>query len=204
VSWLLIGLAVLPLIVVVLLAIPVRLRVEVERTDGIRAVWRVQWLFGLVDVRSDRARERPLLPPPLPEGRREEAPGRAPATSRSARGTRVVLAVLRTPGLLRRVAWLLRALVRQVKWETLSARIEFGFDDPADTGQVYGTLVPVQLLVARQGWDLHWFPEFTGAVLQGSGTAAVRVRPLSVLGVVVGFLLSPPVWRAGRAWWTSR
>ena len=43
-------------LVVALLAVPVVLALDAERDDTLKARWRVRWLFGVVDIRSSRAR----------------------------------------------------------------------------------------------------------------------------------------------------
>lgn len=72
--------------------------------------------------------------------------------------------------------------------------------DPADTGQLCGTLAPMLALASARGMDVRCLPEFTGAVIDGSCSGTIAVRPLSVLAVIIAFLCSPPVWRAARAW----
>jgi hypothetical protein len=193
------ALAVLLALVVAALAVPVVLVFDAERVETLHARWRVRWLFGLVDVRS--ARERPAVPEPERPGAAK--PARTPARRRK-RGARMAIAVLRTRGLLRRVGRLAVALGRQVKLEQFHLRTAFGFDDPADTGIVYGCLSPWLVMASVRGWNVECRPMFLESGLRGTAGGTVQVRPLSVAGALVAFLLSPPVVRAARSAWRAR
>ena len=189
------------LLIMALLAIPVRFVVRLERTDRVRTSGRVRWLFGLADVpfgEEESTREKPApRPAPAPVAR---SVGRHWSGSHAAAG----LAALRAKGFLRRAVRLLVALVRRITWEELSLCAEFGLDDPADTGRVYGALAPVFLTAAARGVDVRCEPNFLRTCLEGSCATTLRVVPLSVLAVVAQFVLSPPVWRAALAWRAAR
>jgi hypothetical protein len=116
----------------------------------------------------------------------------------------MAIAVLRTHGLLRRVGRLAVALGRQVKLEQFHLRTAFGFDDPADTGIVYGCLSPWLVMASLRGWNVECRPMFLESGLRGTAGGTVQVRPLSVAGALVAFLLSPPVVRAARSAWRAR
>lgn len=195
--------AVLLALIVASLAVPVMLVIDARRVDTLEARWRVRWLFGLVDIRSSRGR------PALPSSERSDAErsdaalGRKSAKGRR-RGARMGIAVLRTRGLLRRVERLALALFRQVKLEDFHLRTAFGFDDPADTGVVYGFLSPLLVMAGIRRLNVDCRPMFLESGLRGDLRATVRVRPLSVVGPLVAFLLSPPVIRAMRSAWQAR
>jgi hypothetical protein len=89
-------------------------------------------------------------------------------------------------------------------WEAFSLHAEFGLDDPADTGRVYGSLVPVLVTANARGLDVDCEPNFLRICLAGSCAATLRVVPLSVLAAVVQYCFSPPVWRAAMAWRAAR
>jgi Protein of unknown function (DUF2953) len=198
-------LAVAPTIVVLLallvalLAVPVVLVIDAERADTLEATWRVRWLFGLVDVRSSQ--RRPARPSSEPSG---DAPRARESASGRRRGARMGIAALRTPGVLRQVARLASALFRQTKLDELQLRAAFGFDDPADTGVVYGFLSPLLAIAATRRLNVDCRPMFLESGLRGVLNATVHVRPLSVVGALVAFLLSPPVIRAMGSAWQAR
>ena len=114
------------------------------------------------------------------------------------------IAALRTRGLPGRVGRLGLALLRQVKLEEFHARTAFGFDNPADTGVVYGLLSPILMLATARGLNLECRPMFEEAGLRGAVSATVHVRPLSVVGPLGAFVLSPSVIRAAGAAWRAR
>jgi hypothetical protein len=91
-----------------------------------------------------------------------------------------------------------------VRCEDFSLRAEFGFDDPADTGRVYGALAPLLLVAAAKGLNVQCRPSFVRAGLEGSCAATLSVRPLSVVRLAAVFSCSPAVLRAFRVWRSRR
>ena len=200
-----VALASFVLVVVALLAIPVSLVVDIERSARLRSRLRVHWLFGLVDV--DLAGQRPRRASTVRSSSEEGQPPRAgsrPARPRLAEGPAIALALVRTDGLVGRILRLFRDVLSQVSFQAVYLRVEFGLDDPADTGRLYGTLAPFVVAATSMGFDVRCLPDFQDARLQGSCGGQMRVRPISLLGVVIGFLCSPPMLRAIRAVWAAR
>ena len=69
----------------------------------------------------------------------------------------------------------------------LSAKGEYGFDDPADTGMVCGMLAPwLYSCPPGSKVSLDLYPVFGRACLSGALDATVEVTPASLI---------PPVWR---------
>ena len=185
------------------LAVPVAFAVHVERERELKVDWRLTWLFGLVEARSGTRRTR---------SRRGTKPGEPARTAAehaaspppARRGPRTALALLGTPGFLRRAGRLVKDLARLVACDVFSLHVEFGLDDPADTGRLYAALVPLQVAAMASQLDVRCQPNFLEPGLRGSCDTALHVTPLSVIGVLAGFLCSPPALRAARAVWKSR
>jgi hypothetical protein len=194
-----VAIALLLLLAVGLLAVPVGIEVDAEKRRSPAVRWRVSWFFGLVTVAPTRrtagrsgARRRP---------ERDSEKRRRRLTTRRSRGpsARRVLAACRTPGFLARLARLLPDLVRAVRWERAAVELEFGLDDPSDTGTVYGVLVPVLLLAESRGYAVCCRPRFDEACLEGSASLAVRITPLRLVATVLAFVFSGPTLRAAYA-----
>ena len=189
--------AALIVLMVAMLAVPLVLFIEAERTDTLKVRWRLFWLFGPVKPRS---RNRSARPAP-------DRAGAGPADTpkkRRARGRRMAVAVLRTRGLFERVVRLALALLRRVTLERLQLDTMFGFENPADTGFVYGCLSPVLVMADVRGLNIRCRPMFLESGVRGALRATIRVRPLLVVGPMVAFLVSPPVFRAARVAWRTR
>ena len=190
------AIAALMTLIVALLAVPVVLWVEAERTDRLEARWRLLWLFGLLDIQSSGGPSAP---------RRADATRRAhKLTKERGRGWRMGVAALRARGLFDRVVRFVVALIRRVKLETFHLHTVFGFENPADTGFVYGWLSPVLVMADVHGLDIRCSPMFLDSGVRGVFRATIRVRPLLVVGTIVAFLFSPPVFRAVGAAWRAR
>ena len=186
-------------LVVALLAVPVVLVFEAERGDTLKARWQVRWLFGVVDIRSSRARRTPPTSDPSDVSKPESTPaGRRP------KRLRMVIAVMRTRGLLRRVQQLASRLFRRVKLQAFDLHTVFGLDSPADTGIACGFLAPLLMMAEARGLNIECRPMFLESGLRGTCNVALRVRPLSVVGAVMAFLASPAVIRAAAAAWRAR
>ncbi len=184
-------------LMVAMLAVPLVLFIEAERTDKLTVRWRLFWLFGLVKPRS---RNRSAPPPPE---RADARPADTPK-KRRAKGLRMAVAVLRTRGLFERVVQLALALLRRVRLERFQLDTMFGLENPADTGVVYGCLSPVLVMAEVRGLNIRCRPMFLESGVRGAFRATIRIRPLLVVGPIVAFLVSPPVFRAARAAWRAR
>jgi len=194
-----VAIAALLAVVVALLAVPVVLVIDAERADTLRLRWRVRWLFGLVDIRS--ARRAHTLPSP---DRSDATKPKRTTTGQRWRRTRMGIAVLRTRGLVQRVARLAWRLRRQITLKEFHVRTAFGLGDPAATGLVYGALSPLLVMARVGGLDVDCRPMFQESGFTGAVGGTIQVRPLPVAGAVVAFLLSPPVLRSVRAAWRAR
>jgi hypothetical protein len=184
-------------LIAAMLAVPLVLFIEAERTDKLRVRWRLFWLFGLVTRRS-RNESAPSAP-----RRADVRPADTPK-KRKRRWRRIAVVVLRTRGLLARVVRLGLALLRRVTLERLQLDTVFGFENPADTGFVYGCLSPVLVMAEVRGLDIRCRPMFLEPGVRGAFRATIRVRPLLVVGPIVAFLVSPPAFRAARVAWRTR
>lgn len=186
-------------LIAALLAVPVMLVIDAERVEALKARWHIRWLFGLVDVRGPRDR------PSRPATERSDSTSPPSKAGRSKRRkARIVIAVLRTRGLLRRVVRLALALFRHVTLKEFRLQTAFGFDSPADTGIVYGFLLPLVVVAEQRGLNVECRPMFLESGLQGAVRAIIHVRPLAVVGALLSFFLSRPVLRAARSAWRAR
>jgi hypothetical protein len=194
--WIAIAAATILVLIVAALAIPVDVDLTLEYAERLRGTARLRWLFGLVDVALGA--EGAIAAPP---DRRRDGTS---ITERRARSTspprRNVMPILRSTGLLRRLIRLARDLIRSVRVSRVVACARFGCEDPADTGQVCGGVLPLVGMASSKGVDVRCTPDFSKAVLMGSCAGTLSVTPLRLLVLVLLFAGSPPVWRAIRVW----
>lgn len=193
-----ITIAALLALIVGVLAVPVVVVIDIERGETSNAQWQVSWFFGLLNIRSTKEQSA-ASPAPEPVERRARV-----AAKRRKGGRRVGLAAWNTRGFVRRVAQLAMDLFRQAKFERLHVDATFGFENPADTGFVYGCLSPVLVLAGARGLDIRCAPTFLDFGVRGSLGATIHVRPLSIVGTMTAFLVSPPVVRTVWAVWRTR
>jgi hypothetical protein len=100
--------------------------------------------------------------------------------------------------LARAVPRLLGDLLGHLRVDRIDAVCEFGFDDPCDTGVVFGLLSPLAHIVPSVSpAHVELRPVFEVACLSGDIDATVRVTPVRLIPPAVRF-----AWRAlgpGRA-----
>lgn len=194
--------AVILILAALLLTIPVKLVFALKKDDTWRGRIVVIWLFGLT-----RAHIRP--------GRRQRdkrlkrrwsllRSGRA-AGKKLFRRRRMLLLILRSEGFMRQAITLFRDLLRSLRPRRFRLRCVMGFKDPADTGRLMGLLAPLRVFARslRVGRDssvaIQVTPDFSGPRFQGYCSASVQFVPLKLFGIFLGFLFSPPVFRAAKA-----
>jgi hypothetical protein len=144
---------------------------------------RFQWL--IFSVRTG-GRERPSHSP---------NPDRRPR--RSGYGWASMWAALRSPGFVRRCGRLVAGLAGVARPERVSIRGRVGFEDPADTGLLFGLLFAATALCpAPAGWHIAIDPDFGDEGLEGQAELRWSRTVASVLWPVLRFVISPAVWRA--------
>lgn len=181
---------------VVLLALPARFTLRVERDERTRLSAEIGWLGGRLPLRYTREPGTA----PATEAEREEPEAEPTAGPSALDRASQALAVLRTEGFLERTGRLVGDLVRSFRFEQLSLRLHVGTGDPADTGILYGRVqaaMPALRAVPRAHLALE--PDFDRRVAHGSGQLALRAVPLRLLWSLGTYLLSPATLRAVRA-----
>ena len=184
-------------LVLLLLAIPVNVDFQLEGVESFGGRVGVRWLFGLVRVRF------PFPRPGTPHRRGEDDPAAARARKGSTgldRG-RDVLAALRQVAFRRRVGRLAGDLVRAIQLHRVRLLVRLGLGDPADTGLLWAVVGPVNAMTQSLDADIRIEPDFLEPVLEFQAEGSVRVVPLRLVLLAIGFALSPPTF---RAWHTLR
>jgi len=180
-------------VAILLLAVPVNLIMALDRDGAWRGRVVVVWLFGHVRM-SMRPKRRTK--------RRRQL---RKFNGRASKHRRMLSAMLRSEGFARRMMVLLRDLLRAFSHRRIRLQCVLGLPDPADTGRLMGVIAPVSAVAGKLSVGRHSdlsikvMPDFSGPRFQGQCRASVRFVPLTLIGLVTGFLFSGPVWRAIRA-----
>lgn len=175
---------------VVLLAVPLEWRFNVELDEDHRgADSHIRWLFGLVIIRTSNE----------PRSDSSEKPAK-PKKRKPKRNRQSLRRVLSVDGFVGRLLTLIRRIVSAIHIEQLSVQARLGLGDPADTGQLWGVIGPVTgLLSIPKATRINIEPDFFNEVLEFQSDGRLRVIPLRLIGLFLGFLLSFNTWRAFRA-----
>jgi hypothetical protein len=172
-----------------LLAVPLDLTFSVQRHQGRQETSAIlYWLFGLVRLRLGKPKARVRTTTKRPKaGQRRRKRGRGHG----------MLAMLRSEGFGRRLLRLARDLLRRVHIHDLSMQVRLGLDDPADTGRLWAVVGPLSaLLPLPPAARLAIEPDFTSEALDLNGKGRIRIIPIQLLFMFLGFVLSPTTLRA--------
>ena len=184
---------------ILLLAVPVNLVYALRKDGALRGRLVVYWMFGLFRVSLHPGRRKKAR---SSKRRRERRALVLSGARRAVRRRRDILSILRTRGLLRGLVNMLRDALRSMKPRRARVELVIGLEDPADTGRLAGMLAPLRVLYGRRNLGresnvaIEVTPDFTGPRLQGYSCASVQFVPLRLFAIVIGFLFSPPVFRA--------
>lgn len=191
------ALLLLPLVV---LAIPIEIEYRYDSTATQKSVTRIVWLFGLIRFQLGGASDRAIHFDDIPDIPTEQRRTSHPRSGRNKKGLRVFLALLRSEGFIRRALRLLYEILTVARIKELRGQIQFGLDDPADTGRLYGLLAPgLSFLYALPQVEFAATPVFDRNTAEADLQTKIRLVPLNYPKAVLLFLCSPETRRALRA-----
>jgi len=176
--------------ILILLAMPFDVGYRLKKDDSFSLRLSIAWAYGLLSKQLDQIPEKP----------KQEISGTKKMPRKQRRSGKVnfkaVMAFMRCPGMSASLLRLARNMWRQLRIHQLSLHLTFGLDDPADTGLLFGTLAPALILNDRlTRFDLQVQPDFSQPTLLAESRGQLRLIPLTIIGVMIAFLLSPTCWR---------
>lgn len=188
----LIGTVAFLLVLVALLAVPVRLSYRLSWRRVLQGHVQLRWLFGLVRVQLPLAQSKPR-PDEQKAVSRKQRKGAS-----SARKSNPVAAI-RQKAFRRRVFRFLRDTWRAIHKQNLRLRVRIGLGDPADTGRLWAVVGPVSGMIALvEDATIEIEPEFVDAVFEIDSSGSIRVVPLQMIYLTSRLLLSPSFWQGIR------
>lgn len=193
----LLGLAGVGMLLIALLAIPMNIgfSAALDAPDQpFRMGARLRWAFGFIDVPLQK--KKPLTTrrksPPKPQRKKQRRSRFKPSR------------LLANPAFWERTKRLLGRLMRAVHWHAFRLHARFGLDDPADTGRVFGAVGALAAVLVPSRADVTIDPVFEGPALTLQSEGEIRFVPLRVIGILLGFGLSPATWRVLWPAWRKR
>lgn len=180
--------AIILLVLLALLAVPVKLNYDLSWRQKLRGEARLEWLFGLVRVRLEPPRDKTSAP--------ESKTSEGTARTKPARKKSKPLAALRQKPFRQRTLRFGRDIWRAFRKRDLYLRIRVGLGDPAETGQLWALCGPLSGWLANiEGASVALEPEFVDAVFELDSSGKISVVPLQLIYLMLGLLCSPPFWR---------
>jgi hypothetical protein len=186
----LIGTVIFLSLIVILLAMPVTVTYQFSWREAPTADVRLNWAFGL--VRADVSPNRSKAKRGNAEAAGKEAPGRGKATRKKAN----IMAGIRQPVFRRRILQFVSDVWHAIQKKNVELLVRLGLGDPADTGQLWAALGPLSGMFAnRRDIRVAIEPDFVDATLEAEGSGTIRFVPLQIVIIVLGLLVSPPIWQ---------
>lgn len=175
---------------VALLAVPLEWTFNVRQEQGEReADSHIRWLFGLVRFRTSGS----------PEADAKAKPSK-PKKPKTKRDRSSPLAAASVEGFVGRLLTLIRRLLSAVHIHHLNLNARLGLGDAADTGRLWGFIGPLSVLLNQPSVSrIYIEPEFYDEVFDVQTDGRIKVVPLQLVGLILGFLLSFNTLRAYRA-----
>lgn len=186
-------------LLLILLAIPIAIAFDIERSNliGGRASGhiRFRWLFGLVRFRV----ELPV------EEKEEKKPKKKKKKKAKAGGARGFLTVVKNSAFRKRTIRFFKDVLRATHANDLVLRLRIGTGDPADTGQLWALMGPIAGLVDNIRFaEFRIEPEWMDPVFAIESRGQFRFIPLQLFGLATAFAVSPATIRAWSAAHRSR
>lgn len=186
----LIGIISLLLLLIALLAIPVRMTFHVSRRQRFQGEIELCWLFGLACIRFDPFRASPTS--------REDKPGSKKIDdSQAARGkSRRGTGLFKHKAFRSRLLRFVRDFWHAVHKQNIILRVRIGLGDPADTGQLWALAGPLAGFLANcKEAYIELEPDFIDTVFELDSSGTIRFVPLQLLILALGMLLSLALWQ---------
>jgi hypothetical protein len=171
--WLILGLgAVAILALAAVIALPLHLRLWAERSEGAGAAFRMTGEVRLLGG----------LAPPLrfvggDDVAHAETPTPRPAKAAKKKRDRTGWRRMPVSRILSALPDLAGGVLRRIHIDRLEVDTDFGLDDPADTGVVYGCMMPLIHGIRSKRLALNLRPDFTQARFAGRAEAALHLTP---------------------------
>ena len=176
--------------ILTLLAMPFDVGFRLKKDDSFRLRLSIAWAYGLLTKELDQ-------PAKKAKPKKIDAKQSCRKQAQAGRGKfKAAMAFMRCPGMSASLLRLAQNMWRQLRVRQLYLHLTFGLDDPADTGQLFGTLAPALFLTDRlTSLDLQVHPDFSQPTLQAESRGQLRLIPLTIIAVMITFILSPTCWR---------
>ena len=177
--WVIATLAGLAGFVILALCVPLDAALNIESPGRPRFRLKLVWLFGLVSKEIRREKK--------PEEKPEKKKGPDFST---------ILKFLRTRGLLRKIAVLVRDILGQFKIRELALNCRLGLNDPADTGLIFALIEATTPFINHPAkYQLRVQPIFSDEIfLNGHLHGVVSVRPIGLVWPLLKFTFSPAMF----------
>ena len=196
---------------VFLLLVPVDIKAMWRWDESSKSQIRVVWLFGLIskdldpkDLTSGEKSEKKKKKTTKEVPPKDKIEDEGMDQSDGKKGGKWItgkkgLSILRTEGLMRNLERLALGTARAIEVHYLKVSLKVGFEDPADTGIVFGFLwsvaAPFNVLDSA---DITIESSFEDEVFEGDASCSFRIRPIIALLPIFRFIFSVPTLK--MAW----
>jgi hypothetical protein len=184
--WAVIALISLLAVIVIVLSLPVDIlfSLNTQRSQWINL--NINWCFGLVRINLRKVKGRQTV-----KCQKHKSPSKF--------GYDTIVRIIRIRGIFRQVFNLVRNLICSFEIRTLDCELRIGLEDPVDNGYLFAGIIPINHLLNRTSHNINIQAAFENELIfDCNALARIRTFPLVIVGSVLGFLFSRPVFKAIR------
>ena len=175
-----------------LFSVPLDMTFYAEKYDKVQFKVKALWLFGIVQKELKKKKKQVGEKDANKPNRRNRRPG-----------IRTVIEILKTRGLLRRVAIFLKELLKCLRMKELAGYFRIGLDDAADTGFLFAIIGPA-ISFLNYPCSIKVEPAFADAVFEGHLKGTVRIRPIKLIPPLLRFFFSRPAFKVFKVLFLAR
>lgn len=180
--WIIITLVSLIILFILILCVPLDFVLDINTHRSPKYKFRLLWFFGLVDTELKRSK-----------GEFKSKKKTVPEKPKKRRGIRAgtVYQIIRIRGLFTHIFKFLRDIIRSFRIKELKADINVGFDNPADTGLLFGIAAPANYFFSYLPYDIKFQPSFNNeTIFEGYLNGDIRLRPIKLVPHIIRFIFS--------------
>lgn len=186
VFWVIVGVVAVPIVLfVILVATPVHLRLIAEAGERLRFSTEVMAFWGLAPKLTFRSEQGVGEA----EGETAAPPRRAKKRRKPHRKRRKAIEPGQAFRLLTSLPDAVLTGLGRIHFDRVSLQAVFGFDDPAETGEIFGRLTPFIYGLPQDRCDVCLRPDFDGARFEGSAEVALHATPVMLVWPIIRLFL---------------
>jgi hypothetical protein len=192
--WVVVTLAGILFLVVLLLCVPLYFIVTIDSQSDVKFRARFIWLFGIIrrDIKKRKLQKEGVTSRQTGKKHRKLHP-------------ETIFKLIKIKGIVNRISRLVMGIFRSIKIKSLTANLNVGLEDPADTASLFVLTGPVNALLHLLPYQITVWPTYNGDLTFNAYVySTVRLYPVLLIPPLLCFIFSAPVFNIARVMVTAK